>query len=499
MFRPPSKRAMTLVVTGAIALSAGTALASVVDIPQGSSSTKRQETRLVLTTQTEEVQGARQLMTTTPKVEEKALGPASKLVTESEIRSYRVPVTTHPLSREEKREITTTTTNFIRRTTTSVVDQTWPVWVYYRGGAWDGVSRINSTPTQFDPSQYANEGRRPPEPGMTEGHHQVYTAEAQSWRRTVYVEITPQETWMRMRLAYDPNLKFVAGYFLDNPEHGYSEVAKATVTRYHDHDAISVQAICNRHGKWWVGGCGTNFERTFHLNGFIVKTDTQSSYRDVTREEPYSTVSESPGPWTATGKMVRGAALTNPGLRYDPFSETVMIRQFKAMNDALAPKKLASSGTDVRKTFSADSSSGKNQAALSGSKVRQSLGANRVTPSRVASKGAGAPGSSGGLAGLVGNALPGQGLGQSVAPPSASGAGQGSGQPAAGSSATPPPAVPTPAPAPTPATNVSWWPWLQPAPQPTPTPTPTPYPWWFPFNPQTPPPSVRYENYLYGQ
>jgi len=444
MFRTPAKRAMALVVTGAFALGAAPALANVQLIYQNASTKKRKETQWVATSQTEEVRGEKQFVGTTPHVEEQATGPASKLVTESEIRRYQVPVTTHPLSREESREITTTTTNYIRRTTTSVVDSAWPVWVYYRGGAWDGKSLINSTPTNFAPSQYADANRRPPEPYMAPGQYQEYTAQQQSGRRTIYVEITPEETWMKMRLAYDTNLNYVAGYFEDNPSHGSSEVKKATVIRYHDHDAIQVHAVCNRHGQWWRGDCGTNYEKTFHLNGFIVKTDTRYTYRDAIRDESYQTVSDSAGPWTPTGRLKRGAALTNPGLRYEPLTETVLLRRYQAMNHSVAPKQLATSGNDVRKTFSADKSSGKDQAVLSGSKMRQGLGANRVTPSRVAPKGAGAP------------ALPLGPLGELLGKPEA-----------------------TPG-------------------RPQPTPKPRSVSWWFPRDPQTPPPSVRYASYVSG-
>ena len=442
MFRTPAKRAMALVVTGAFALGAAPTLASTVNIPQSSSSTKRQETRLVSTPQTEEVRGEKQLVGTTPHVEEQVTGPASKLVTESEIRRYQVPVTTHPLRREESREITTTTTHGIRRTTSSVVMDSWPVWIYYRGHSTNGDS-VNSIPRDHPASDYAKAKYKPSDPVMAPGSFQEFTAQQQSNRKAILVQVILKDAQhINMRLGFDTNLRFVAGYFEDNPSHGSSEVKKATVTTHPGYHQIEIEAVCNKHGNWFVQ-CGTNIKRTLRLYDYVVKTAIREDRQNVTRDEPYQTVSESAGPWTATGRMDRGPALTNPGLRYEPLIETVLLRRYQAMNDAVAPKQLATSGNDVRKTFSADKSSGKDQAVLSGSKMRQGLGANRVTPSRVAPKGAGAadkPGAQQGASGKS-NAAPGH---------------------------------------------------------PQPTPKPGSISWWFPRDPQTPPPSVRYASYVSG-
>ncbi|MNR89288.1 hypothetical protein D3C72_202530 [compost metagenome] len=447
MSRPPALRALTLVATGVFALGAVPAQAAVVDIYQGSVSTKREEKRLVNTGRTEEVRGAKQLLGTTPHVDEKILGSASKLVTESEIRSYQIPVTTHPVMQEDKREVWTTTTNYIRRTTTEVIDSQWTVWNL--GGYLREGYRFGAVLTQKSPM--ANGDYKSMSRPVANTGPQEYTLERYNWADAISVDISPHGMYEYLDshlVFYKSNLAFMGGNIKCH-DRWYANVKEAKLIRYSDHDAIQYRLNCYlNEDPWPWTWCETDRTVwTVHLDRKLIASEVKKKTHFETKDEPHSTVSTTTGSWTDTGRRELGAALTNPALRYESLIEKVMMRQVTAVNDAVAAKALARSGNDVRKTFTADSSSGKSQASLSGSKVRQTLGANRVTPSRVnTSKGNGAPDQSG------------------------------------ASSANP--ASPL-------------FPWLLPPnPQPTPKPSPMPVSWWFPMDPQTPPPLVRYETYM---
>ena len=444
MFRTPAKRAMALVVTGAFALGAAPALANAQLIYQSSSTKKHQETRLVTTPQTEEVRGEKQFVGTTPHVEEQVTGPASKLVTESEIRSYQVPVTTHPLRREESREITTTTTNYIRRTSTNVSYQYrdgWNVGGYLRKGFPIGTELLSLT--YRSGNDYKDFPTYATNTGMFTKSQSAYDQ-----ANSLIVNIYPHgshgylDAFMIFRKH---DLSFVGGNIICH-ESKHANIKEARIIRHADYDEIQYRLNCYLNEDWWPWtSCETDRTVwTLPLDRKILAHRYLSDTRTETWDEPYQTVSDSAGPWTATGRMDRGPALTNPGLRYESLTEKVLLRRYQAVNDAVAPKQLATSGNDVRKTFTADKSSGKDQAVLSGSKLRQGLGANRVAPSRVAPKGAGAPvlplGPLGGQSGKS-DASPGR---------------------------------------------------------PQPTPKPGSISWWFPRDPQTPPPSVRYASYVSG-
>ena len=273
------------------------------------------------------------------------------------------------------------------------------------------------------------------------------------------------------------------GWNKGNPD--FAKIPSAQVKRYGDHDSIVYRLNCsNSEDPWPWNNCETDrVTYEVHLDGRLLESQTLHAYKTVTTDEPYSAYSMSYTPWTPTGVTMKGAAYrptsTNRTgfVRSETTLETVLLTQRTAVNGANAAKGLAAAGLDARKVFSADSSSEKGRATLSGTRIRQTLGANRVKASQVAgsSHGSGVPDARGGLPGLrLGN----------------NGQGGGSHASSGGQAVAAPPIVPTPAPVIIPVSA----PVTVPAPVTSPSPA-VPDSWWFPQDPTTPPPRVRYQPY----
>jgi hypothetical protein len=480
---------MTLLLTGTLALSATPALAGVELIPKGQTLTGKQtETRVVQTSAVAEYRGEKQLTQTVPYTKEQITGPTTKLIKELEDRTYQTPVTRNYVNREETREASTYRNDYIRRTTSQVLDRSWNIWKV--GGYTRNGFGFQSDLTKVG---LASDGdyRRAPRPWLSTGRVER-SQEQFNQANVVAIIITPNASaHLSAYLLFDKNtLGFLGGAMTchgwnkGNPD--FAKIPSAHVSRYADHDAIVYRLNCsNSEDPWPWNNCETDrVTYEVHLDGRLLESQTLHAYRTVTTDEPYSAYSNSYSAWMPTGLTMKGAAYrptsTNRTgfLRTETTTETVLLSQRTAVNGANAAKGIATAGLDARKVFSGDSSSEKGRASLSGSRLRQTLGANRVKASQVtgSSHGSSAPESRGGLPGL--------GLGN----------GQGADSRASFGGQAPalPPIVPTPRPVPV-VIPVSA-PVAVPAPVTSPSPA-VPDSWWFPQNPTTPPPRIRYQPY----
>lgn len=396
MIRPPTTRAMMLVMTAAISLGALPALGEEKLTYKGWGYSSSTETRMAPSEQTVETRGTKEATGTSRLVEEKVLGAASKLMTESEVRNYQTPVTGYVVNREEKRLVSTITMFYTRTTTTTVVDQKVDKW---KLGGYLVKGYGFSTNLQYFPARSDGDYRSASQVLTIEGV-QTKTTDDYDSSNVIAVNIVPHNeggylhAFMRF---YKDSLQFMGGTIIC---HGSDKanIREAKIIRYADHDAIEYRLDCALNQDFWPNTwCETDRTVwTLHLKGKLIEPVMVGVPRtETSKEEPYETISHSYGPWEPTGRTERGAALP---LRYEKSSEKTVLRQWTAVNDRTASKGLAAAGNDIRKTFSADKSAGAPRAALSGNMVRQALGANRVTPSSTGvSKGGGAPSSSGGL------------------------------------------------------------------------------------------------------
>ncbi len=515
MSRPPLLRALSLIVSGGLALGALPARAgTTTHIPQGSSQYTQIELRTVATTQSEDVPGAKQLTKATPSTTEVITGPTTKLIQDWETRDYQVQVTNYPLRREEKSEVAVTKNDFINRYTYEVPDKTWKTWAF--GGPTTTGMDVRSLPEYYVPTfpkVYGGGGYTPH--GITE-----YDAERWAMTQSILVMVSPSgwdSNHLRAYLWFTKDLKFLGGYFNDG--HGGTSIGTARIIRYWDHDAVEYHMNCTLNDDWWrwQPACGTNGTVTYHLTGRLLEEKTYTSMRTETKDTPYSTFEKIYGPWEPTGRMVRDGRRST--VRTITASEKVLVSQRTVPHNPGAARTLAVGTADPRRAFTSDSSSGKSSASLSGSKVRKTLGANRVTASRVAgsSQGSGAPRQGNGNGQGVG-----AGLSQLIPTPKPT----PTATPKPTPTATPKPA-PTATPKPVPTATPKPVPTATPTPMPTPSPVPTRKPrqndtggqrghlpflpwaqalaavnkaplidtWWFPRNPQQPPMRVTYDSY----
>ncbi len=511
MIRPPALHAMTLLLTGSLALSATPALAGVELIPRGQTLTGKQtETRVIQTMTSAEYRGAKQLTKTVPYTEERITGPTTKLIKELEDRTYQTPVTRNYVNRQETREASTYRNDYTRRTTSQVLDRSWNIWKV-------GGYATNGFGFQGDLVNVAiasdGDYRRASRPWMPSGRIER-SQEEFNRANVVAVKIDPYGTgFLNAYLVFDKNtLGFLGGAITchgsDKGNPDFAKIPTAHVRRYADHDSIVYQLNCSNNETWWKLHCDTDKSTwEVHLDGKLLASQTLHAYRTVTTEEPYSDYTVSYTPWAPTGVTMKGApyrptSTNRTGfVRHETTIETVLMAQHTAVNGANAAKGIAAAALDARKVFSGDSSSGKGRATLSGTHVRQTLGANRVKASQVAgsSHGSSVPDARGGVPGLgLGN----NGQGGS------SGASAGAQADAVPPSA--PPAVPVVLPVRPPVTVPVVHPVRPPVavpvvhpvrppvavPAPVTTPSPTvPDSWWFPQKPSTPPPRVRYQRY----
>ncbi|GEM_PF-3090204 len=393
MNRSLVSRVLSLLLASGLTLSAWPAQAQQPDrveiIPMGTTTSTETEDRILPTKKTEERIGARTLKKSSAHTEEVVTGPTTKLIKEFETRDYSFPVDTFRMTTLFQRAKTTTTTNFIRRTTRDVIVDSKKVWIYANGILADG-SKIYSGPRHIEPaefrerplnlSNYSSESRELPESHL-------------NTRKTITVTIYPANGEPMVSLAFDLNLRFLGGRFIDALKHGSSEIRVANLTRYADHDAITFHMECTLRDDWWrvEPRCGTSVTRTYHLKGRLIETPTRYTYEPRTTEESYSKYSYSSGRWVQSDKLeTAGKPLST---RTETASETVLLRQYTASNTVNAAQTIASGALDTRRSFTADSSSGKGRAMLTGAKVRQQLGADRTAPSRIPSlgRGGGAP------------------------------------------------------------------------------------------------------------
>jgi hypothetical protein len=480
---------MTLLLTGTLALSASPAMGGVELIPRGQTLTGKQtETRWVQTSTSAEYPGEKQLTKTVPYTKEQITGPTTKLIKELEDRTYQTPVTRNHVDREETREASTYRNDYTRRTTSQVLDRSWNIWKvggYTRNGF--GFQADLAKVTLFSDGDY----RRATRPWLPSGRVER-SQEEFNQSNVVAVMISPYEgAHLSAYLLFDKNnLGFLGGAITchgwnkGNPD--FAKIPSAHVKRYADHDSIVYRLNCsNSEDPWPWNNCETDrVTYEVHLDGKLLASQTQYSYKTVTTDEPYSAYSMSYSAWTPTGVTMKGApyrptSTNRTGfVRNETTTETVLLAQRTAVNGANAAKGIAAAGLDARKVFSGDSSSEKGRASLSSTRIRQTLGANRVKASQIVgrSHGSSAPESRGGLPGL------GLGNGQGAASRTSSG----------GQAPASPPIVPLPPPVSV-AVPVSA-PVAVPAPVTSPSPA-VPDSWWFPQDPTTPPPRIRYDRY----
>ena len=408
MFRPSASIAVTLLVSASLTLSAMPAAGQsgsdpkVELIKKGMNSVSRTETRLVPTSQTEAVTGEKTLVTSEKRSETQISGPTAVLIKDWETRTYQVPVTTYSLQREESRTTTTTTSDFIRRTTQQV-----PNGNETRYLLGDKSPNIGLQVAVM-PSPLSAAAQKSHFESMTAHQLSFYQLPAfpqsgieldqKAWDETGSLLIgfdgfsQGQGLGLGMikaLFAFDKDLNFLGG-ICRSESMGVqtSKVTNATLRQESHRTEIKFTTSTVSPLFPWEKP-QINFSDPYvEVWSKLIDTRSIPSFQTVTKDEAYSEISESSSPWAATGKLVRGEGSVSSTTS----TERKLVGERLAPNSATSPKKLASSGNDIRRTFSADKSSDKSQAMLSGSKVRQRLGANRVTPSRVtASKGGGAP------------------------------------------------------------------------------------------------------------
>jgi hypothetical protein len=418
MIRPS---AFTLLVAASLVLSAWPTHAVEELIPKGTRSTGRTETRLVPTTQSETVTGAKQLSGKTSSPVEQITGPMTKLIQDWETRTYQIPVTIYPLKREETRLITTTTTEFLRRITEQVPDGTETRYVlgtkpdlFTSLGLMAQVG-IDVTPSPLSPSDQRLVFERMREssstaysrPPLSGGEIELDQA---AWDRVGSLVIAVRGNTSELGVfsavfTFDKQRNFLGG--LVEQEHvtnPFSWVESATIEDVVNGNAITFvkKAVSNGYGLSNGDGYGLSngdyglgnsqnlsnpVNYRIQATKKLIETREAPRFRTTTREEPHYVVSESVGPWQPTWRVVRGQGTTT----LTTSTERVLVGQRTVPHAPGAPKEIAIGTADPRRVFKADSSAGKNSASLSGSKVRKTLGANRVTASRVSGSSQGAP------------------------------------------------------------------------------------------------------------
>ena len=398
MNRPPVMPALAFL--SVLSLSLAPAHAAVELIPQGTpTTTTSTETRIVATSETAEFPGTKQLISTTPATEETITGPTTKLVKQVENRTYSVPMTTYFLNREESRQVSVTQQNYIRRTTQQVIDTSWKTYIF-GGPTFAGVD-IRSRPFDvYDVEEIKKDswiwgkGVYMP-PGPTE-----YDANYWNQANCVIVAVSPSgwgSSHLQAWLWFDKSLQFLGGYFNDG--HGATRIRKAWVTQNWDNDFIHYDLDCTLNDDWWriQPACGTKGRFSYKLKGKLVFEKSHATYRTVTKDEPAVETTTAYGPWTPTGVVTKGfvkmAGWFQPMVRTETTTEKVVLSQRTAVNSTNATKGLATTGQSGRRAFTGDTSSEARSASLSGSKVRQALKANQAKASQVTSQshGAGAP------------------------------------------------------------------------------------------------------------
>lgn len=574
MRRPPTSLPLPLLLGASLVMSALPAQGGVEIIPQGTSAATRTETRLVATTQTEDVAGAPVLTKVTPSTEERITSPTTKLIQDWETRDYRTPVTSYPLQREEKRLVTTTTKNFLRRNTEEVVEKVDKR--YFLGGTvlrddWLKEARFESstitvqlfdTPADqlLDLYYRANFGYYSQSSLIKDailatktGYEQEKEVDPIGWSRgnSLLIHHKPSQVVpdtnadFEAFLVFDMELKFHGGllllpdkpYAASNAPEAVLYINQAAIVREAGRDTIVYVQEDNVFEPWMsrypcppfgyeMTSSGVVEDPTIrkpspsrggvYIPGFSISdikiwhyvkipcSDQLAAVREfpqtrlVTTDTPYSETSESFGPWEPSGKMLRVGDGT---LRQMTSSQKVLVKQRSAVNGANAAKSLTSTGLETRRVFTADTSSGKGRASLSGSKIRQTLGADKVRASGFGSTSHGTRSQDNGL-GIDTLLKP---IGQNPLPPAPSPTPKPTPEPTPKPTPTPEPtpaptATPAPGgrtvPTPKPGSGVRGYlePWMLPDPRPVQK-TQLAQLWWFPQNPQQPPLRVQYEAY----
>lgn len=399
MNRPPAKPALALVMASVLALSVPPAQAeetiiNEVDILKSSTLTgTRIETRFVDTGNVKWYIDQLHLLQAVPFTEETITGPTSKVIKDWETRTYKTELRQYNVQAEQKREVKSYSDEYTRRTTKSVVDQTWSKWVF--GGANTSGVDIRALPYAYgDPGslrskQWGYSYFTPP--GPTE-------YDPSKWNEANVIQVTVSPSgWdsdhLQAILWFDKDLQYLGGWFNDG--HGSTRISTANITRNADHDVISYHMNCTLNDDpWrWQPACGTNETRTYTLLGKLVYEKTYTTKKDVTTEATHFADRETYAPWTATGNTQKGS-LSRAQPQFGSKTENVLISQRNAVHGGNAAKGLAAaSNVKHRRIFSADSSSAQSRASLSGTQVRRALGADQAKASRLASssRGSGAP------------------------------------------------------------------------------------------------------------
>lgn len=408
-----------ILVGAAVALSPISAQASVTRTPVGSPITETAVEKRLVPIESIEVRGEKTLLTRQPFVEEALLGATSKLITEKEHRTYQIPFMRYAQSREEAREITTSTQRYRVTTSNKVVDQTRTVWMV--GGKMSGVNSFTSDLAICwiaPDGDYRNAARLGLRSGRFERDQDRYNR-----ANALAVTIDPYKDGNLISHLYfnKKTLTFMGGAIFC---HGnYAKIPWAKIKRYSNYDSIQYQLDCPINNDWWpFDHCATgDHVWELRLDGRILEQKTITTYKTVTTTTHEDKQTTSHGPWTETGTIEQEEKPLST--RYETETETVTLARYTVPNGKHTQKALAPGSADQRRIFSADSSSAQQRASLSGTKVRQKLGANQATPSRAKT-----PHYSGGVPGSKKPELP----GAAAAGGQHAGAGGGSGNGASG-------------------------------------------------------------------
>lgn len=387
MTRATSAPALALASVIGLAVSPAIAQVSysipqVTYIPQGNPIvSKTTETRWVQTSDTVDVPGERQLVSVTPSTEKTVTGPTTRVVKEVETRTYSTPVTAYFVDREEARDVTTTTQNYIRRTSTTVLDKTWNVWMV--GGTLARGYPMHAGVISAGMPSTGN-FRDASWPYLTGGRYEI-SQDAYNRGNALAIQIFPHTgDYLTTYLLFDKKtFKFIGGNIVCCA-HRRANVNHAVLRRYAGYDEIEYQLNCYKNEDWNpFSFCPT--DRTtwvLRVNGPILSQETRYAYRTQTTDSPYSTTSTAYGSWNPTGKTRTSSVISarKPGTTY---TETIVISQRTVQNSDNTPRQLAEAGQKQRGAFTSDNSSSTARASITGTQVRQSLKADQAKPSDI--------------------------------------------------------------------------------------------------------------------
>lgn len=357
--------------------------------------TRHVETRMVNAPLPEVVTGTRQLTGTTSRVEEIVTGPTTKLRKVWETRRYRTPVTTTPIQHEERRVVTVSSVDYVRRTKKVVPGAPTQVWMV-GAEAQDGKHiRADLIPNHYSSlkGNYRNMAW-PAMPASRTERSQKHYDEA----KLLAVSVLPyDDAFLGAIMLFDKStLAFIGGTMVC---HGYKKanadmaaIPMASILRMGDHDAIQYRLTCANNEDWNpANNCGTgDVTWTIPLKGKLLEAQKRSTSKTEVIEEPFSEISEEEGPWTRTGRVLRGAGT----VREEHDEETVLASQQQVVNGANATQALAPDGPQGRASFTGDmGSGGSRHVTLSGSSVRSALKADQARASRQVGKSHQAPAS----------------------------------------------------------------------------------------------------------